>query len=589
MTGFSQLAFFKTRATSVEFFFAPLIIVLLLCAPVSAGGGKVGDSDLSARKLRVDPYEKINAAFNREEIGEADRAFLQAQYFFDQQNLPAEFRHQASEIDGLAQVRCGLEAVKRMGERYGEFTPAQRSLATAFAARPVLDTSVVSPGGFFRLHFDTTGVESVPTADVDLNGRPDYIDRAAEYLDSAWNHYHVTLSYFLPPDDGVAGGDDKYDVYFLSIFGYGVTIFDGDGPQVWDDRMSYILLHKDFNGFAPNPDPDGSQLGALKATCVHEYFHAVQLAYDGSDELWMYESGATWQEQALHPDTKDNYQFLPLFYNDPDTFLTTSTGSRMYGAFVWPGFLAQRYSQSVIREVWQEARTANGVQAIDQALALHGSSTAEEFSTFTTWNLFTSDRADPAYFPKGAEYPAVALDSALPDVPFSINAPGEQPDGLGAIYMPLDLAAQPPGLLKVQFQGGAFVSWGLNIYLKDSLGAYDVYELGTGPSRDTSFVQFNYTAWDSLFVAPHVTSQWQNDNDFTLSTIVAPFGDSDGSDGVSIGDVTYMIAYIFSGGAEPQFNLLMGDADCSGHISVTDVTYLIAHIFGGGPAPCPPQ
>jgi hypothetical protein len=64
-------------------------------------------------------------------------------------------------------------------------------------------------------------------------------------------------------------------------------------------------------------------------------------------------------------------------------------------------------------------------------------------------------------------------------------------------------------------------------------------------------------------------------------------GDADGSGGVDIDDVVFLIAYIFSGGPEP-FPYENGDADCSGGIDIDDVVYLIAYIFAGGNAPCDP-
>jgi choice-of-anchor B domain-containing protein len=65
-------------------------------------------------------------------------------------------------------------------------------------------------------------------------------------------------------------------------------------------------------------------------------------------------------------------------------------------------------------------------------------------------------------------------------------------------------------------------------------------------------------------------------------------GDADNSGSVTIGDVTYLIARIFSGGP-PADCEAEGDADNSGATTIGDVTYLIARIFSGGPAPsCDP-
>ncbi|MBU1320680.1 MAG: C10 family peptidase [candidate division Zixibacteria bacterium] len=65
-------------------------------------------------------------------------------------------------------------------------------------------------------------------------------------------------------------------------------------------------------------------------------------------------------------------------------------------------------------------------------------------------------------------------------------------------------------------------------------------------------------------------------------------GDADGSAGVDIDDVVFLIAYIFSGGPAPD-PLESGDSDCSGAIDIDDVVYTISYIFSGGPPPCDPD
>jgi hypothetical protein len=64
-------------------------------------------------------------------------------------------------------------------------------------------------------------------------------------------------------------------------------------------------------------------------------------------------------------------------------------------------------------------------------------------------------------------------------------------------------------------------------------------------------------------------------------------GDADASLGVDIDDVVYLIAYIFSGGPEPD-PYESGDADLSGGVDIDDVVYIISYIFSGGHAPCEP-
>jgi aminopeptidase N len=74
--------------------------------------------------------------------------------------------------------------------------------------------------------------------------------------------------------------------------------------------------------------------------------------------------------------------------------------------------------------------------------------------------------------------------------------------------------------------------------------------------------------------------------EYTINVEAASYvpGDVDGSMGIDIDDVVYLIAYNFSGGPAPV-PLDAGDVDASCVIDVDDVLYLIAYIFTGGPAP----
>ncbi len=62
-------------------------------------------------------------------------------------------------------------------------------------------------------------------------------------------------------------------------------------------------------------------------------------------------------------------------------------------------------------------------------------------------------------------------------------------------------------------------------------------------------------------------------------------GDADGDGDVNIADVTYLVAYMFTGGPVPV-PYLAGDCDNDGQVNVADITWLVAYLFYGGPAPC---
>ncbi len=593
LSGHNSLKIVSSAHRAVKLFVVAMISAVLLSGVSfakqleSRGSGSQNQSKSSARKtVLLSPLTKLEQAYRDGKISSTQQALLELRYIYDNSSFPAEFRLSS---DSPAPLKCGFGATKAIHEQLVNLKGAETAFAASVLARPSKQLSFVPPGGHFLLHYDTSGVESVPVADTDSSGVPDFIEKAGIYLDSAWDLYHSQIGYLEPPSDGAAGGDSKYDVYFLKIAAFGGTIFEGPGPEPWEDFSSYIQLHNTFLGFPPNLDPDGDQLGALKVTCAHEYFHAVQLAYDGSDDLWLYESGATSQEDALFPEAHDNYQYFPSYWNDPDTFLTVNAGFHKYGAFVWPSFLVDSYSDSLIRTFWEYSRFWQGMTSFDSALVQYGTSTKDAFQQFAVWNFFTGSRFQAGYFADGANYPGVLFSQTLPQIPFSSVSPILPPDGLGANYLALPTLGGPPGLLKLDFSGDNTVSWRLNIYLEDSVGQYESHLLvpPTGiPNSEMSFTRYNYDSWDTVFISPLVVSPFQNNNNYTISASVLPHGDADASGTVNIADVSYLIAYIFGQGPEPVYNLLMGDADCSGRVNVTDVTLLIANIFSGGPGPC---
>ena len=61
-------------------------------------------------------------------------------------------------------------------------------------------------------------------------------------------------------------------------------------------------------------------------------------------------------------------------------------------------------------------------------------------------------------------------------------------------------------------------------------------------------------------------------------------GDANGDWGVDVGDVVYLINYLYKSGPGPE-PLGSGDATCDGIIDVGDVVYLINYLFKGGPGP----
>ncbi|MFH1892954.1 MAG: hypothetical protein ABIK83_09785 [Candidatus Zixiibacteriota bacterium] len=88
-----------------------------------------------------------------------------------------------------------------------------------------------------------------------------------------------------------------------------------------------------------------------------------------------------------------------------------------------------------------------------------------------------------------------------------------------------------------------------------------------------------YAAWEPLYFPTVTVPVILNVGAFFIC------GDADGSGGIDIDDIVYIINYVFMGGEEPK-SIYKGDVDCDGITDIDDAVYLIEHVFVGGPAPC---
>ena len=63
-------------------------------------------------------------------------------------------------------------------------------------------------------------------------------------------------------------------------------------------------------------------------------------------------------------------------------------------------------------------------------------------------------------------------------------------------------------------------------------------------------------------------------------------GDLDGSNGIDIADLVYLVDYMFTGGPPPPISILSADLDCNLGVDIADLVYLVDYMFTGGPEPC---
>jgi hypothetical protein len=84
----------------------------------------------------------------------------------------------------------------------------------------------------------------------------------------------------------------------------------------------------------------------------------------------------------------------------------------------------------------------------------------------------------------------------------------------------------------------------------------------------------------------HASDGLVSDSQQTEIEVVLSYlcGDANDDGGISVGDATYIVNYIFKGGPAPD-PVCIADANGSDDVNVGDAVYLIGYIFKGGPAP----
>ncbi len=273
-----------------------------------------------------------------------------------------------------------------------------------------------SIGGNFVMHW-TNGADGGDASDApdptdsDSDGTPDFVEDFAAYFEESYAFEVTGRGFSAPPGDAAESNDannrnpdGKYDVFIYQMTNYGYT-----NAELYPNTTSYgyIGVDNDYFGFPPNQDPDGDVKGAMKITAAHTFFHAIQFAYDTGEEVWWMETTGTYMEDEVYPATNDVYNYSGHLFEYSDTYgLETVDGTHEYANFIFAKRLSEDFGDGVIRAIWEEMKTTDGLTAIDNVLASNGSSLVEEFNRFTIANFFLEEMYDD-----GVEYRAAIAGS----------------------------------------------------------------------------------------------------------------------------------------------------------------------------------
>ena len=298
-------------------------------------------------------------------------------------------------------VKCGFEIVNQAKLNYNKFTKEQQKIITNLLDRPTRDTSVVSPAGKFRIHFNKTGVDA-PTYDIGE------LEKAA---DSSYNFEVNIMGFPPPPKDNGAGGDDCYDIYIQNLGGgaYGYTEL--DQPIGDSTYTAFSVIDYNFgSGFYTHG------INAAKVTVAHEFHHGIQIGnyiYRPVDTYY-HELTSVSMEEFVFDDVDDYINYLDEYFSMPYRSFASNDG---YDLAIWNFFLKERFGFGIIKRTWELMPKERALQTITDAIQERGSNFKIEFNTFGQWTYFTNDRAVPGrYFKEAAMYPLLQPFQTLPFV-----------------------------------------------------------------------------------------------------------------------------------------------------------------------------
>ena len=429
-----------------------------------AGAANAGDG--------TPQFARIDAALDAGALTAEQALLYKFFYGFDQDKLPAEY---LPEFAGP--VKCATPLIIEFERMRDTMSDATVAAIDAMLAPPAGDKATyISPSGRFRMTYLTTGTNAVPTTDTSpANGIPDYVERCATYMDTSWTTEITNLGFTAPP---LA---PYYEVGFENMAYYGYT-------QVVSGTRTRIVLENNYVGFPANDDPDGDALGAAKVTCAHEFKHASQRATSLWTEGGWGELDATWVEDVVFDATNDFYNYLSVGSGiTAPTSPLDDGGTGSYEDCIWQTVMSETWGNQIIVDfwAWRALNTSQSVMdSYSAILSMNGSSQGAFFAKYAAWNYATRVKAIPGLgYSEAASFPnsVATAGSAYPYV-----AAGTISHLSAKPYHFTGFTAGEPGQLRVQFDGGNLVEFGLVAVIKKNDGSGVIETIPLNPASQST-------------------------------------------------------------------------------------------------------
>ncbi|MFL6107791.1 MAG: MXAN_6640 family putative metalloprotease [Marmoricola sp.] len=306
----------------------------------------------------------------------------------------------------LKKARPALARADRAAADIATERPIPDSATCAADTQPGLPPTqwAVKVSTHFCLHYQTSGAAATTST---------WASKTIAVLEHVYYYETSHLKFRAPLKDQ----DGKYDVFLDDIGQQGYY-----GFCTTDDlsatSTAWCELDNDFAKSQFNAWPTNS----LSVTAAHEFFHAIQFAYDADDSTWFLEGTAVWMEDQVYPKINDYLQYLTYSQITQSEVPIDTTGTfERYGAVIFWKYLSEGYhSVDIIRRIWDAAAvsrgTKNGIQAAQAVLRLKHVGWAGAFARFSVWNtLPTGSYGDRRLFPHPVYWKSGGLGTSVRD------------------------------------------------------------------------------------------------------------------------------------------------------------------------------
>ena len=406
-------------------------------------------------------------------------------------------------------AKCGMPIKKRLRRDWNLLEASTQKVLAKQLALPVLYGEKIfkSSAGHFDVHYATTGTDAPPSADLNGNGVPDWVETVAATFETVYTNYS-SLGYHQAPTAGGA----PYDLYLLDLAPqryYGVTnsdqpISSASYPNAY---TSWMELDNNFTDSIYKPGVY-SPLQSLQITAAHEYHHAIQYGYNYYFDIWYAEATSTWMEDELYDDVNQNYSYLSSWFTQSKLSLdiseSTTTGGG-YGRWIFNRYLSEQHTPAMIRSVWERLAplsSPDGYSDIPMAPVLesllsssYSTSLGNNFFGFAkrvyqrNWTTHTSETS------KIPDYTPVTSYSAYP---INATSPVTLPHYSFAYYK----FSPPPGAttdLELTVSGTSGIK--ATAFIKSNTGIVNEYSFATVNGTTVTIPNFNSSSEAVLLVA----------------------------------------------------------------------------------------